>query len=133
MTKIISDGVELNEGLSESSSEASKLSSKSAKERRNRKKRMKRRDGERGGSERSPNSESGEDSVKRPAFRYLDGSRLSYKERHSSPHQVRVPVFAVCHLDWVGQEHDVTGDQWVNGCSHIVLHVIESFYRHCRY
>ncbi|XP_031414294.1 sodium channel, voltage-gated, type I-like, alpha isoform X2 [Clupea harengus] len=87
MTKIISDGVELNEGLSESSSEASKLSSKSAKERRNRKKRMKRRDGERGGSERSPNSESGEDSVKRPAFRYLDGSRLSYKERHSSPHQ----------------------------------------------
>ncbi|KAL2081442.1 hypothetical protein ACEWY4_023295 [Coilia grayii] len=95
MTKIMSDGVEMNEGLSEASSDGSRLSSKSAKERRNHRKRMQRLDGERGGSQRSHNSES-EESVRRPSLRFLDGNRLSYKERYSSPRQsilsIRSPI-----------------------------------------
>lgn len=78
-------------GLTESSSEASKLSSKSAKERRNRRK--KRRQKEEGEEEKADDekfhkSES-EDSIKRTGFRFsIDGNRLSYEKRHSSPHQV---------------------------------------------
>ncbi|XP_048835107.1 sodium channel, voltage-gated, type I like, alpha b isoform X5 [Brienomyrus brachyistius] len=82
-------------GLTESSSEASKLSSKSAKERRNRRK--KRRQKEEGEEEKADDekfhkSES-EDSIKRTGFRFsIDGNRLSYEKRHSSPHQSLLSV-----------------------------------------
>ncbi|XP_075384988.1 sodium channel protein type 1 subunit alpha isoform X2 [Tenrec ecaudatus] len=77
-------------GLSRSSSEASKLSSKSAKERRNRRKKRKQKE-QSGGEEKDEDefhkSES-EDSVRRKGFRFsIEGSRLTYEKRYSSPHQ----------------------------------------------
>uniref|UniRef100_H3AFY2 Sodium channel protein n=1 Tax=Latimeria chalumnae TaxID=7897 RepID=H3AFY2_LATCH len=76
-------------GLCESSSEASKLSSKSAKERRNR--RRKRKQKEQGeemwDNEKFHKSES-EDSIKKRGFRLsIDGNRLTYEKKYSSPHQ----------------------------------------------
>lgn len=79
-------------GLSDSSSEASKLSSKSAKERRNRRKKRKQKE-QSGGEEKDEDefhkSES-EDSIRRKGFRFsIEGNRLTYEKRYSSPHQVR--------------------------------------------
>ncbi|XP_038607041.1 sodium channel protein type 1 subunit alpha isoform X1 [Tachyglossus aculeatus] len=76
--------------LSESSSEASKLSSKSAKERRNRRKKRKQKE-QSGGEEKDEDefqkSES-EDSIRRKGFRFsIEGNRLTYEKRYSSPHQ----------------------------------------------
>ncbi|XP_075465303.1 sodium channel protein type 2 subunit alpha-like isoform X2 [Ascaphus truei] len=77
-------------GLSESSSEASKLSSKSAKERRNRKKRKQKEHGkgdEKGDDEKFHKSTS-ETSIKRKGFRFsIEGNRLTYEKKYSSPHQ----------------------------------------------
>lgn len=78
-------------GLSESSSEASKLSSKSAKERRNRRKKRKQKE-QSGGEEKDEDefhkSES-EDSIRRKGFRLsIEGNRLTYEKKYSSPHQV---------------------------------------------
>ncbi|GAB0191540.1 sodium channel protein type 1 subunit alpha [Grus japonensis] len=77
-------------GFSESSSEASKLSSKSAKERRNRRKKKKQKEqseGEEKDGEEFHKSES-EDSIKRKGFRFsIEGNRLTYEKRFSSPHQ----------------------------------------------
>ncbi|XP_076198817.1 sodium channel protein type 1 subunit alpha isoform X6 [Aptenodytes patagonicus] len=78
------------EGLSESSSEASKLSSKSAKERRNRRKKRKQKE-QSGGEEKDEDefhkSES-EDSIRRKGFRLsIEGNRLTYEKKYSSPHQ----------------------------------------------
>ncbi|XP_061092069.1 sodium channel, voltage-gated, type I-like, alpha isoform X19 [Conger conger] len=80
-------------GVTETSSEGSKLSSKSAKERRNRrKKRKQREEQERGEGEKFRKSES-EDSIKRTGFRFsIDGNRLSYEKRYSSPHQSLLSV-----------------------------------------
>ncbi|CAI9536628.1 unnamed protein product, partial [Staurois parvus] len=78
--------------LSESSSEASKLSSKSAKDRRNRKKKRRQKelgeDDEKGDDdEKFPKSES-ETSIKRKGFRFsIEGNRLTYENKFSSPHQ----------------------------------------------
>ncbi|XP_071072429.1 sodium channel protein type 1 subunit alpha isoform X10 [Dasypus novemcinctus] len=77
-------------GLSDSSSEASKLSSKSAKERRNRRKKRKQKE-QSGGEEKDEDefhkSES-EDSIRRKGFRFsIEGNRLTYEKRYSSPHQ----------------------------------------------
>uniref|UniRef100_A0A8C5RAA8 Sodium channel protein n=1 Tax=Leptobrachium leishanense TaxID=445787 RepID=A0A8C5RAA8_9ANUR len=77
--------------LSESSSEASKLSSKSAKDRRNRKKKKKQKEmgecDEKGDDEKFPKSES-ETSIKRKGFRFsIEGNRLTYENKFSSPHQ----------------------------------------------
>ncbi|XP_074071921.1 sodium channel protein type 3 subunit alpha isoform X1 [Macrotis lagotis] len=75
--------------LLESSSEASKLSSKSAKERRNRRKKRKQKEqpgGGQGERDKFPKSES-EDSVRRSFHISVDGSRLNYEKRFSSPHQ----------------------------------------------
>ncbi|OCT61126.1 hypothetical protein XELAEV_18047146mg [Xenopus laevis] len=77
--------------LSESSSEASKLSSKSAKDRRNRKKKRKQKElgeeYEKGDDEKFPKSES-ETSIKRKGFRFsIEGNRLTYENKFSSPHQ----------------------------------------------
>ncbi|XP_071667117.1 sodium channel protein type 1 subunit alpha isoform X4 [Patagioenas fasciata] len=77
-------------GLSESSSEASKLSSKSAKERRNRRKKRKQKE-QSGGEEKDEDefhkSES-EDSIRRKGFRLsIEGNRLTYEKKYSSPHQ----------------------------------------------
>ncbi|XP_071977925.1 sodium channel protein type 2 subunit alpha isoform X2 [Engystomops pustulosus] len=74
--------------LSESSSVASKLSTKSAKDRKN-KIRQKRRGGdeEKGDDEKFPKSES-ETSIKRKGFRFsIEGNRLTYENKFSSPHQ----------------------------------------------
>uniref|UniRef100_A0A8B9YJQ0 Sodium voltage-gated channel alpha subunit 1 n=1 Tax=Bos mutus grunniens TaxID=30521 RepID=A0A8B9YJQ0_BOSMU len=76
--------------LSDSSSEASKLSSKSAKERRNRRKKRKQKE-QSGGEEKDDDefqkSES-EDSIRRKGFRFsIEGNRLTYEKRYSSPHQ----------------------------------------------
>ncbi|MBZ3869143.1 Sodium channel protein type 1 subunit alpha [Sciurus carolinensis] len=76
--------------LSDSSSEASKLSSKSAKERRNRRKKRKQKE-QSGGEEKDEDefhkSES-EDSIRRKGFRFsIEGNRLTYEKRYSSPHQ----------------------------------------------
>ncbi|KAG9477274.1 hypothetical protein GDO78_002586 [Eleutherodactylus coqui] len=74
--------------LSESSSEASKLSTKSAKDRKN-KIRQKKRGGneEKGDDEKFPKSES-ESSIKRKGFRFsIEGNRLTYENKFSSPHQ----------------------------------------------
>ncbi|XP_048200212.1 sodium channel protein type 1 subunit alpha isoform X2 [Perognathus longimembris pacificus] len=76
--------------LSDSSSEASKLSSKSAKERRNRRKKRKQKE-QSGGEEKDEDefhkSES-EDSIRRKGFRLsIEGNRLTYEKRYSSPHQ----------------------------------------------
>uniref|UniRef100_A0A8C0GIS9 Sodium voltage-gated channel alpha subunit 2 n=1 Tax=Chelonoidis abingdonii TaxID=106734 RepID=A0A8C0GIS9_CHEAB len=79
-------------GFSESSSEASKLSSKSAKERRNRRKKRKQKEqseGEEKDEEDFHKSES-EDSIRRKGFRFsIEGNRLTYEKRFSSPHQVQ--------------------------------------------
>ncbi|XP_059583311.1 sodium channel protein type 2 subunit alpha [Alligator mississippiensis] len=77
--------------LLESSSEASKLSSKSAKERRNRRKKRRQKEfseaEDKDDIEKFPKSES-EDSIKRKGFRFsMDGSRLTYEKRFTSPHQ----------------------------------------------
>uniref|UniRef100_A0A8C3VE69 Sodium channel protein n=1 Tax=Catharus ustulatus TaxID=91951 RepID=A0A8C3VE69_CATUS len=77
-------------GLSESSSDASKLSSKSAKERRNRRKKRKQKE-QSGGEEKDDDefhkSES-EDSIRRKGFRLsIEGNRLTYEKKYSSPHQ----------------------------------------------
>ncbi|XP_035752081.1 sodium channel protein type 1 subunit alpha [Egretta garzetta] len=77
-------------GLSESSSEASKLSSKSAKERRNRRKKRKQKE-QSGGEEKDEDefhkSES-EESIRRKGFRLsIEGNRLTYEKKYSSPHQ----------------------------------------------
>ncbi|XP_053554365.1 sodium channel protein type 2 subunit alpha-like [Bombina bombina] len=78
-------------GLSESSSEASKLSSKSAKERRNRKK--KRRQKEQGDGDEKCDDEkfhksTSETSIKKKGFRFsIEGNRLTYEKKYSSPHQ----------------------------------------------
>ncbi|XP_053926630.1 sodium channel protein type 1 subunit alpha isoform X4 [Cuculus canorus] len=76
--------------VSESSSEASKLSSKSAKERRNRRKKRKQKE-QSGGEEKDEDefhkSES-EDSIRRKGFRLsIEGNRLTYEKKYSSPHQ----------------------------------------------
>ncbi|KAF4026419.1 hypothetical protein G4228_018492 [Cervus hanglu yarkandensis] len=76
--------------LSDSSSETSKLSSKSAKERRNRRKKRKQKE-QSGGEEKDDDefhkSES-EDSIRRKGFRFsIEGNRLTYEKRYSSPHQ----------------------------------------------
>ncbi|XP_009674478.1 sodium channel protein type 2 subunit alpha isoform X1 [Struthio camelus] len=77
-------------GFSESSSEASKLSSKSAKERRNRRKKKKQKEqseGEEKEEQEFHKSES-EDSIRRKGFRLsIEGNRLTYEKRFSSPHQ----------------------------------------------
>ncbi|KAJ7398265.1 hypothetical protein BTVI_126865 [Pitangus sulphuratus] len=77
-------------GFSESSSEASKLSSKSAKERRNRRKKKKQKEqseGEEKDGEEFHKSGS-EDSIKKKGFRFsIEGNRLTYEKRFSSPHQ----------------------------------------------
>ncbi|XP_041329332.1 sodium channel protein type 2 subunit alpha [Pyrgilauda ruficollis] len=77
-------------GFSESSSEASKLSSKSAKERRNRRKKKKQKEqseGEEKDGEEFHKSAS-EDSIKKKGFRFsIEGNRLTYEKRFSSPHQ----------------------------------------------
>ncbi|XP_075465290.1 sodium channel protein type 2 subunit alpha isoform X3 [Ascaphus truei] len=77
--------------LSESSSEASKLSTKSAKDRSNRKKKKKQKElgesDEKGDTERFPKSES-ETSIKKKGFRFsIEGNRLTYEKKMSSPHQ----------------------------------------------
>ncbi|XP_053546018.1 sodium channel protein type 2 subunit alpha-like isoform X9 [Bombina bombina] len=77
--------------LSESSSEASKLSTKSAKDRRNRKKKKRQKElgegEEKGDDEKFPKSES-EMSIKRKGFRFsIEGNRLTYENKFSSPHQ----------------------------------------------
>ncbi|XP_006867094.1 PREDICTED: sodium channel protein type 2 subunit alpha [Chrysochloris asiatica] len=75
--------------FSESSSVASKLSSKSEKEMKNRRKKKKQK--EQSGEEEKEvgfrKSES-EDSIRKKGFRFsLEGSRLTYEKRFSSPHQ----------------------------------------------
>ncbi|KAF6116020.1 hypothetical protein HJG60_016906 [Phyllostomus discolor] len=75
--------------FSESSSVASKLSSKSEKELKNRRKKKKQKEqsGEGEKEDRVRKSES-EDSIRRKGFRFsLEGSRLTYEKRFSSPHQ----------------------------------------------
>uniref|UniRef100_F7IDA9 Sodium channel protein n=1 Tax=Callithrix jacchus TaxID=9483 RepID=F7IDA9_CALJA len=75
--------------FSESSSVASKLSSKSEKELKNRRKKKKQKEqsGEEEKSDRVRKSES-EDSIRKKGFRFsLEGSRLTYEKRFSSPHQ----------------------------------------------
>ncbi|KAG8432388.1 hypothetical protein GDO86_016868 [Hymenochirus boettgeri] len=78
-------------GLSESSSQASKLSSKSAKERRNRRKKKKQKEqgdeDEKGDDEKFHKSTS-ETSMKRKVFGFsIEGNRLTYEKKYSSPHQ----------------------------------------------
>uniref|UniRef100_A0A8C8A5K9 Sodium channel protein type 1 subunit alpha n=1 Tax=Otus sunia TaxID=257818 RepID=A0A8C8A5K9_9STRI len=70
--------------------QASKLSSKSAKERRNRRKKRKQKE-QSGGEEKDEDefhkSES-EDSIRRKGFRLsIEGNRLTYEKKYSSPHQ----------------------------------------------
>uniref|UniRef100_A0A2K5CJB3 Sodium voltage-gated channel alpha subunit 2 n=1 Tax=Aotus nancymaae TaxID=37293 RepID=A0A2K5CJB3_AOTNA len=75
--------------FSESSSVASKLSSKSEKELKNRRKKKKQKEqsGEEEKNDRVRKSES-EDSIRKKGFRFsLEGSRLTYEKRFSSPHQ----------------------------------------------
>nr|XP_013815925.1 PREDICTED: sodium channel protein type 1 subunit alpha [Apteryx mantelli mantelli] len=77
-------------GLSESSSEASKLSSKSAKERRNRRKKRKQKEqsGEEEKDEDEFHKSESEDSIRRKGFRFsIEGNRLTYEKKYSSPHQ----------------------------------------------
>ncbi|KAL7991675.1 hypothetical protein Chor_015931, partial [Crotalus horridus] len=77
-------------GFSESSSATSKLSSKSAKERKNRRKKRKQREqseGDEKDEDEFHKSES-EDSIHRKGFRFsIEGNRLTYEKRFSSPHQ----------------------------------------------
>uniref|UniRef100_A0A8C3PCL3 Sodium voltage-gated channel alpha subunit 2 n=1 Tax=Chrysemys picta bellii TaxID=8478 RepID=A0A8C3PCL3_CHRPI len=77
-------------GFSESSSEASKLSSKSAKERRNRRKKRKQKEQSEGEEkdEEDFHKSGSEDSIRRKGFRFsIEGNRLTYEKRFSSPHQ----------------------------------------------
>uniref|UniRef100_A0A8B9W5R8 Sodium channel protein n=1 Tax=Anas zonorhyncha TaxID=75864 RepID=A0A8B9W5R8_9AVES len=103
-------------GLSESSSEASKLSSKSAKERRNRRKKRKQKE-QSGGEEKEEDefhkSES-EDSIRRKGFRLsIEGNRLTYEKKYSSPHQVlRTSLFSFRgRAKDVGSENDFADDE----------------------
>uniref|UniRef100_A0A8C0G8U2 Sodium voltage-gated channel alpha subunit 1 n=1 Tax=Chelonoidis abingdonii TaxID=106734 RepID=A0A8C0G8U2_CHEAB len=82
-------------GLSESSSDASKLSSKSAKERRNRRKKRKQKE-QYGGEEKDEDefqkSES-EGSIRKKTFRFsIEGNRLTYEKKYSSPHQLQKSI-----------------------------------------
>ncbi|KAF4026425.1 hypothetical protein G4228_018439 [Cervus hanglu yarkandensis] len=80
--------------FSESSSVASKLSSKSEKELKNRRKKKKQKEqsGEEEKEDGVHKSES-EDSIRRKGFRFsLEGSRLTYEKRFSSPHQSLLSV-----------------------------------------
>uniref|UniRef100_A0A8D2N349 Sodium channel protein n=1 Tax=Zonotrichia albicollis TaxID=44394 RepID=A0A8D2N349_ZONAL len=104
-------------GFSESSSEASKLSSKSAKERRNRRKKKKQKEqseGEEKDGEEFHKSES-EDSIKKKGFRFsIEGNRLTYEKRFSSPHQVpyRTSLFSFRgRAKDVGSENDFADDE----------------------
>uniref|UniRef100_A0A6I8NQP5 Sodium channel protein n=1 Tax=Ornithorhynchus anatinus TaxID=9258 RepID=A0A6I8NQP5_ORNAN len=77
-------------GFSESSSAASKLSSKSAKERRNRRKKKKQKEqsGEEEKEEEEVRKSESEDSIRKKGFRFsIEGNRLTYEKRFSSPHQ----------------------------------------------
>ncbi|KAJ6660840.1 hypothetical protein lerEdw1_017466 [Lerista edwardsae] len=77
-------------GFSESSSATSKLSSKSAKERRNRRKKRKQREQSEGDDkdEDEFHKSESEDSIRRKGFRFsIEGNRLTYEKRFSSPHQ----------------------------------------------
>lgn len=78
--------------FSESSSVASKLSSKSEKELKNRRKKKKQK--EQAGEEEKEDAvrkSASEDSIRKKGFRFsLEGSRLTYEKRFSSPHQVHV-------------------------------------------
>uniref|UniRef100_A0A8C3GQB4 Sodium channel protein n=1 Tax=Cairina moschata TaxID=8855 RepID=A0A8C3GQB4_CAIMO len=103
-------------GLSESSSEASKLSSKSAKERRNRRKKRKQKE-QSGGEEKEEDefhkSES-EDSIRRKGFRLsIEGNRLTYEKKYSSPHQVlRTSLFSFRgRAKDIGSENDFADDE----------------------
>ncbi|KAM7316486.1 hypothetical protein ACRRTK_024217 [Alexandromys fortis] len=75
--------------FSESSSVASKLSSKSEKELKNRRKKKKQK--EQAGEEEKEDTvrkSASEDSIRKKGFRFsLEGSRLTYEKRFSSPHQ----------------------------------------------
>lgn len=77
--------------FSESSSVASKLSSKSEKELKNRRKKKKQK--EQAGEEEKEDAvrkSASEDSIRKKGFRFsLEGSRLTYEKRFSSPHQVK--------------------------------------------
>uniref|UniRef100_A0A8B9TU63 Sodium channel protein n=1 Tax=Anas platyrhynchos TaxID=8839 RepID=A0A8B9TU63_ANAPL len=98
------------------SSEASKLSSKSAKERRNRRKKKKQKEqseGEEKDEEEFRKSES-EDSIKRKGFRFsIEGNRLTYEKRFSSPHQVpQTSLFSFRgRAKDVGSENDFADDE----------------------
>ncbi|XP_061464565.1 sodium channel protein type 2 subunit alpha-like [Rhineura floridana] len=77
--------------LSETSSEISRLSSKSAKERRNRRKKRRQRQlsvgEEKANGKKFPKSES-DSSIKKKGFRFsLEGNRLTYENRITSPYQ----------------------------------------------
>uniref|UniRef100_A0A8C9NMW4 Sodium channel protein n=1 Tax=Serinus canaria TaxID=9135 RepID=A0A8C9NMW4_SERCA len=101
-------------GFSESSSEASKLSSKSAKERRNRRKKKKQKEqseGEEKDGEEFHKSES-EDSIKKKGFRFsIEGNRLTYEKRFSSPHQVPYLFSFRGRAKDVGSENDFADDE----------------------
>ncbi|XP_033022326.1 sodium channel protein type 2 subunit alpha-like [Lacerta agilis] len=77
--------------LSQTSSEMSRLSSKSAKERRNRRKKRRQRElsvgDEKANSKKFPKSES-DSSIKKKGFQFsLEGNRLTYENRVTSPYQ----------------------------------------------
>ncbi|KAM4697979.1 LOW QUALITY PROTEIN: sodium channel protein type 2 subunit alpha-like [Rhinophrynus dorsalis] len=78
-------------GLSESSSGASKPSSKSAKERRNRRKKRKQKeqgDGDEKCDDEKFHQSASEMSGKKKGFRFsIEGNRLTYEKKYSSPHQ----------------------------------------------
>uniref|UniRef100_A0ACB8G0H8 Sodium channel protein type 2 subunit alpha n=1 Tax=Sphaerodactylus townsendi TaxID=933632 RepID=A0ACB8G0H8_9SAUR len=92
-------------GFSESSSATSKLSSKSAKERRNRRKKRKQREQSEGDEKDEDDfhkSES-EDSIRRKGFRFsIEGNRLTYEKRFSSPHQVQKIYPGFCAMSDIG-------------------------------
>lgn len=91
--------------FSESSSVASKLSSKSEKELKNRRKKKKQKEqsGEEEKEDGVRKSES-EDSIRRKGFRFsLEGSRLTYEKRFSSPHQVKILDYINCTFLKLGQ------------------------------
>lgn len=91
--------------FSESSSVASKLSSKSEKELKNRRKKKKQKEqsGEEEKEDGVRKSES-EDSIRRKGFRFsLEGSRLTYEKRFSSPHQVKILDYISCTFLKLGQ------------------------------
>jgi len=74
------------------------LSSKSEKELKNRRKKKKQKEqsGEEEKEDGVRKSES-EDSIRRKGFRFsLEGSRLTYEKRFSSPHQVNILYYINC-------------------------------------